>query len=190
MPFEYYFPKLIYFRDQLLEPAQHQQLLTAVQQIRHEFPTSTRKNLYTTYGNIANLLERPGFGVLQQALRAEVALYLAKLETRAQYRVEFSDAWVSISAPGNYERMHTHDGAYVSGVYYLQCPPACGAICFEELSDNLWASQRQQQENWNAVTFDAVEGRLLLFNSKLPHAVGQNCSDDERIALSFNVILM
>jgi uncharacterized protein (TIGR02466 family) len=82
---------------------------------------------------------------------------------------------------------YPHDGSYVSGVYYIQTAPECGRLCFETLSDNLWASARLQRENWNAVNFEPVERRMVLFNSQIPHYVSQNMSQIERIALSFNV---
>ena len=187
MPIEFYFPKTFYHRDDVLTPAENGALADAAQKLRREFPVSTRPNLYTTYGTIADVLAGETFAPLRQALVADVQAYLEQLETSASCEAVITDSWISISAPGNYERMHTHDGSYVSGVYYIRTAPECGRLCFETLSDNLWASARLRQENWNAVSFEPVERRLVLFNSQLPHYVSQNMSQSERIALSFNV---
>jgi uncharacterized protein (TIGR02466 family) len=187
MPFAFYFPKTFYHRDDVLTPAENDALAEAALQLRQQFPHSTRPNLYTTYGTVPDVLAGEAFASLRQALVADIQLYLEQLETSASCEAVITDSWISISAPGNYERMHTHDGSYLSGVYYIRTAPECGQLCFESLSDNLWGSARTQQENWNAVTFEPMERRVVLFNSQVPHYVSQNMSQSERIALSFNV---
>jgi uncharacterized protein (TIGR02466 family) len=99
--------------------------------------------LYTTYGSVPDIFARNEFSILQNAIISEIGRYLEILETRPGNKYAISDSWVSISSPGNYERMHTHDGSYISGVYYIKTAPGCGDLSFEELSDNLWASSRQ-----------------------------------------------
>lgn len=189
MPFEFFFPKTFYFRDDLISEAGNASLVAAAHALRQEFPQSSRGNLYTTYGSVANVLERDDFAVLREALREEIVGYLQQIETREGANCGITDAWVSISAPGNYERMHTHPGSYVSGVYYLQTPDGCGRLTFENMEDNLWYSARSRRENQNAISYEPRARRLVMFNSQVPHHVGQNLSDSERIALSFNVAL-
>lgn len=50
--------------------------------LRQEIPESSRTNLYTTYGSVANILERREFAVLRDALISQIVEYLAILETR------------------------------------------------------------------------------------------------------------
>ena len=190
MPVEYFFPKAFFYKDELLSEDENGRLLHAARALRQEIPESTRTNLYTTYGSVANVLERSEFAVLRDALIAQIVEYLTILETREGNRWAITDSWVSISAHGNYERMHTHDGSYISGVYYIKTAPGCGELSFEELLDNLWASRRTKAENFNAVSYTPVERRVILFNSRVAHHVGRNMSSEDRIALSFNVSLL
>jgi uncharacterized protein (TIGR02466 family) len=190
MPVEYFFPKAFYYKDEVLSEHENRMLLQAAYALRKEIPESSRSNLYTTYGSVANILERSEFLALRDALIPQIVEYLAILETREGNRCVVTDSWVSISAPGNYERMHTHDGSYVSGVYYIKTAPGCGELYFEELRDNLWASMRRKAEHFNSVSYTPVERRVLLFNSSMPHHVGLNMSSEDRIALSFNVLLL
>lgn len=187
MPFEFYFPRTFYHRDDVLTEAENETLVVAARKLQQEFPHSTRSNLYTTYGSIADVLAGEAFTGLRRSLVTDIQVYLEQLETSALREAIITDSWISISAPGNYERMHSHGGSYVSGVYYIKAAPECGHIFFETLDDNLWASARKRQENWNAVSFEPVERRVILFNSQVPHHVSQNMSQTERIALSFNV---
>ena len=190
MPVEYFFPKAFYYKDELLSEDENGRLLQAARSLRHEIPKSSRPNLYTTYGSVANVLERSAFTLLRDALILSIVEYLAMLETREGNRCVVTDSWVSISGPGNYERMHTHDGSYVSGVYYIKTAPGCGELYFEELQDNLWASRRMEAEHFNTVSYTPVERRVILFNSRMAHHVGQNISSEDRIAVSFNVSLL
>ena len=190
MPVEYFFPKAFYYKDELISEDENGRLVQAAHSLRQEFPVSTRSNLYTTYGSVPNILERSEFLVLRDALISEIGQYLGILETRTGNRYAISDSWISISAPANYERMHTHDGAYISGVYYIKTSPGCGNLYFEELLDNLWASVRTKPENFNTVSYAPIDRRVILFNSRVPHYVGQNMSEDERIALSFNIFIL
>jgi uncharacterized protein (TIGR02466 family) len=189
MPFEFYFPRTFYYRDEVLSVAANDALGEAALGLRREFPRSTRANLYTTYGTVADVLAGEAFAPLRQALVGDIQDYLAQIETNPARQALITDSWIGISSPGNYERMHTHAGSYVSGVYYIKSAPDCGRIFFESLDDNLWASARKRRENWNAVSFEPVERRVILFNSQIPHHVSQNASQSERIALSFNVAL-
>lgn len=189
MPFEFFFPKTFYYRDELISEDANRELVEEARALRQEFPNSTRQNLYTTFGSLQNVLERAAFSTLRDALREEVILYLEQIETPPGKRLVISNAWIGISSPGNYERMHIHPGSYVSGVYYLKAPKDSGRIFFENLDDNLWCSERTRRENLNAVSYEPLERRLILFNSQVPHHVGQNRSDLDRIALSFNVAL-
>jgi uncharacterized protein (TIGR02466 family) len=189
MPFEFYFPRTFYYRDEVLTRRENDLLRAAALRLREQYPRSTRANLYTTYGSIADVLAGEDFAALRQALLGDVQAYLQQIETSPTRTAAIADSWIGISAPGNYERMHTHGGSYVSGVYYIQSAPDCGRIFFENMDDNLWASARTRQENWNAVSFEPVERRVILFNSQVPHHVSQNAAQSERIALSFNVAL-
>jgi uncharacterized protein (TIGR02466 family) len=189
MPFELFFPKTFYYRDELIAEPDNRALVEAVHALRREVPESTRANLYTTYRSVANVLARAEFATLREAIAGEVALYLRQIETRDGYACAVSDSWVSVSSPGDYERMHVHAGAYVSGVYYIQTAADCGRLFFEEMNDNLWASNRSRTENFNTISYEPLERRLILFNSHVAHHVAQNRSVSERIALSFNVAL-
>ncbi|ALQ08754.1 hypothetical protein D172_012275 [Pseudoalteromonas sp. Bsw20308] len=166
---------------------QNNLLARAVIALKKELPHSTRDNLYTTYQTINNILQQAPFDLLQARLSENIGAYLAQIETRETANPIITNSWVSISSKGNYERMHSHPGSYISGVYYIKAPDNSGDIYFENLEDNMWLSQRTKRENFNTVSYPAIERRLILFNSQVPHHVSQNESEHDRIALSFNV---
>ena len=46
-----------------------------------------------------------------------------------------------------------------------------------------------EKEYWNRISFRGERGQIVLFPGYLPHQVLSNESNEERISLSFNIIL-
>ena len=87
--------------------------------------------------------------------------------------------WGNISSKTHYNNIHTHGGVdnQWSGVYYLQTPPNSGNIVFH---NNLGEIIKE---------YSPKIGDLLIFHSSLPHSVGVNNSDQDRISIAFNFIV-
>jgi ectoine hydroxylase-related dioxygenase (phytanoyl-CoA dioxygenase family) len=47
----------------------------------------------------------------------------------------------------------------------------------------------REKEYWNRISFRGERGQIVLFPGYLPHQVLSNESNEERISLSFNIIL-
>lgn len=87
---------------------------------------------------------------------------------------------------------HTHPGSMFSGSYFVKAYPGagrfrlinpCRALQFHEFSYH-----EQSELNVNDVSLDPVAGRLVMFQSHVPHAVDRPTVRGERIAVAFNVI--
>lgn len=107
--------------------------------------------------------------------------------------------WANINPPGGYNRGHTHPGALLSGVYYVQAPTECGRLLFQDpraqalvIPPKFNDEQSLNAESWSQVFYEAIEGRLIIFPSWLQHEVEPNSSPlssphNDRISISFNV---
>ena len=105
------------------------------------------------------------------------------------YNFYLSSMWVNINSPGSYNLSHIHPMHFLSGVFYIKTPENSGSIVFENMferntslswvvnDDNIKASEKIIPE----------EGKMLLFNSYLPHRIEQNNSLSDRISISFDV---
>ena len=114
----------------------------------------------------------------------------------------FSNFWINISGKHNYNRLHSHNGSFISGVYYIKVPKNSGAIVFENPScmfientfkkfDNLTFSGAEDFNSYNSPEWriEPLVGQLIMFPSYLRHYVEENQSDDDRISLSFNIMI-
>ena len=86
---------------------------------------------------------------------------------------------------------HTHPGSMFSGSYYVKTYPGAGrfrlidpsrAVQFHEFS-----FREQTELNVNEVSLDPVAGRMVIFQSYVPHSVDRPSVRGERIAIAFNV---
>ena len=109
------------------------------------------------------------------------------------------DMWANVSQKYAYNSYHCHPNSLWSGVYYVQCPPNCGNIKFynKDATTMWWPRYEKmdvttrQSHQWDDITYEPVEGRLILFLSHVGHEVSQNLTDVEgkdgyRISISFN----
>lgn len=100
--------------------------------------------------------------------------------------------WANISAKGARHKAHTHPNNFLSGVYYVQAAEGADTITFEDPRPQTYvmapAPSELSLESAGSVIVPIKEGMLIVFPAWLPHSVGINQSDRERISVSFNVM--
>jgi uncharacterized protein (TIGR02466 family) len=135
----------------------------------------------------ANLLE------LEQFVLATARTFLENALKLPPRRLEIERSWINVFKPGAQEAQHSHDGSVLSCSYYVEAPKDCGCIV---MPDPIGA-RRSYREFTKTVGSDlltrrdiAVEpqpGRLVMFESWLPHYVQCNKSDRVRISIAMNL---
>ena len=101
------------------------------------------------------------------------------------------EMWAIINKKGNFNVIHTHPNCYMSAAYYVKAPKNCGEFIVESPNAaKRYAYPKIENDNelnMQVAKIDISEGDLLLFPSYLPHKVGVNESDEDRIVISFNI---
>jgi len=86
---------------------------------------------------------------------------------------------------------HTHPGSMFSGSYFVKSYPGAGRFRFinpcKALQFHEFSFHEDTELNVNEVSLDPVAGRLVMFQSHVPHAVDRPKVRGERIAIAFNV---
>ena len=112
---------------------------------------------------------------------------------RKKQTVKIDNMWAIINIGGSANLRHQHGNSTISGAYYVRAPKNCGDIVFYDprpapvysyptaLGPNLLNAQV------NGI--NPKEGVLILFPSYVDHSVNENLSNDERIVISFNLII-
>ena len=109
-------------------------------------------------------------------------------------KVNLTEMWAIINKKNSFNIEHTHPNNYLSAAYYVKAPENCGS--FKATNPNIIAreritlSDRPTEFNQNIAQIKPVTGDLLLFPAYLPHSVGTNLSDEDRIVISFNIDIL
>ena len=99
---------------------------------------------------------------------------------------------------GNYS--HTHPNSDWSGVLWLKVPPNAAQLEFEhpdyfaqykaiESIRNNYSDFANRSKYVQTYVFPPIEGHMLIFPSSLRHRVYFSETEEERVALSFNLVL-
>ena len=135
----------------------------------------------------ANLIELEQFVIATAKTFLETAL---KLPPR-QLQIERS--WINVFKPGAQEAQHSHDGSLLSCSYYVEAPKDCGCIV---MPDPIGARRSYREFTKTAgsdlltrrdIAVEPQPGRLVMFESWLPHYVQCNKSDQVRISIAMNL---
>jgi uncharacterized protein (TIGR02466 family) len=122
-----------------------------------------------------------------------ITLYANFYSKQLDYgEVKFSNIWCNINSYKDYNQLHCHPNAKVSGVYYVKTPENCGEIEFHNPAYHvLQQSDLSRPNNHYTSLFwwvPAIKGALYLFPSWLLHSVRPNMNkNEERISFSFNL---
>ena len=111
--------------------------------------------------------------------------------------------WMNTNSYKDSNRVHSHPGSSISGVYYVKAPSNAGNIIFQHPafetlgyyynSFNSLPGDVNEPEEYNTfntsqVGAPAIENTLYLFPSWLMHYVESNTNKtEERISISFNI---
>jgi uncharacterized protein (TIGR02466 family) len=148
---------------------------------------------YTSYASM-NELHRfsSTFAALEKKLTRHVRAFARRLDMDLRGRtVRMTDCWVNVMPETAAHSLHLHPLSFISGTYYVAVPRGCPGLKFEDprLSKFMAAPPKvagARAANRPHVTYPAVAGQVLLFESWLRHEVAANRVDAERISVSFN----
>ena len=111
--------------------------------------------------------------------------------------------WMNTNSYKDSNRVHSHPGSSISGVYYVKAPSNAGNIIFQHpafetlgyyynsmsaLPGEINEPEEYNQFNTSSVSSPVAENTLYLFPSWLMHYVESNTNKtEERISISFNI---
>ena len=172
-------------------------------EIRNNIPGKNKSNLgQNSYHspNLLNLQNPPE--ILKLMKQITNCIQTIHQQTRRE-NVRLVDFWININGKGGSNVPHTHPGAKYSGVFYIKVPKEMkgGNLFFlRDYNETYLTSQENMgffKQGYNLLPNDLpkipvkpLEKLLLVFPSWLPHSVEFNDTEEERISLSFNYILL
>lgn len=149
---------------------------------------------FTSYASM-NALHRmsPVFEELGGHLVRHATRYARELDYDVDtYPLALTDCWVNLMPRHCAHGLHLHPTSTISGTYYVDTPPGCSAIQFEDprLSRKMAAppqvaEPRDTNRAW--VSYPVSAGNVVLFESWLRHRVPPSAVEGDRVSVSFNL---
>jgi len=106
--------------------------------------------------------------------------------------VDLHNFWININRNNEYNDVHVHPGALLSGVYYIKCSSKSGEVVFPRnfnegfILGNLVES-KPTIFNQIIAKFSPRVGTVYMFMAHAPHYVEPNLDSEPRISIAFNV---
>jgi len=125
---------------------------------------------------------------VKQSILHHCGNYMQHMNVKEIYRPAITSSWLTLTKPGLHAHIHDHGTNHISGVYWHKTNGQDGNIVFRNAlkalkCNPIGASFAHENE------FCPEEGRIVMWPSFLDHAVNENRTNDDRISLSFNIVL-
>ncbi len=148
---------------------------------------------FTSYASMGRLHTMfSTFMELEKRLNRHAKAFARRLDWElGEGRLKMIDCWVNVMPRGAVHTLHLHPLSVISGTYYVQTPPGCSKLRFEDprLSKFMAAPPRKagcRPANLTQVSRPVEAGQLILFESWLRHEIAPNPAAGERVSISFN----
>ncbi len=163
-------------------------LINDLKQYMSEFPKEVRSNVNGKHSRTL-VHEAPEFKPLFDFITLVANQAAESIGLKGNLQV--MESWVNINdTPGAFNLQHIHGGV-ISGVFYIQIPKGSGKLYLTNPAPiHLWEGfdicPDRNEFAGETREIDPIPGTIIMFPSYLPHCVGPNTSDVERISLAFN----
>lgn len=125
---------------------------------------------------------------VKQSIIHHCGNYMQHMNVGERYRPAIISSWLTLTTPGLHAHIHDHGTSHISGVYWFKTNGQDGNIVFRNankaLKCNPIGSSFAHEQQYNP-----EEGRIVMWPSFLDHGVNENKTDNDRISLSFNIVL-
>lgn len=208
MPIDTWFPLAIYFEDLPEAPQHRQPLLAAIAQLKAAAaePRNFPEMAWTgDLHGVNQVHQDPRFRWLVDQVETHVVIYLKALGVDlSKVDLYIQRAWPIVSKHQQEVGIHCHNTAHISAVYYVAVPASgsdeSGCLTFiddarmNEVSPGLGSENTDIIATWTPFNQDQalyppVEGRLMIFPAKQRHGVTLNHTEEERVSVSFDIVL-
>lgn len=161
---------------------------TAIEVMQAAQPSPSGRSNRGGWNSDKTVFEQPAFDLLAQSVRQSF-IYALRQVTGQDLPID-CEAWVNMHERGNYNAAHLHQGALLSGTFYLTVPEGSGNLVLRDPRPGAMLSPFRGAGVNNARHVQVVPhaGLLVLFPNWLEHEVAPHAADAPRVAIAMNAM--
>jgi uncharacterized protein (TIGR02466 family) len=132
------------------------------------------------------VLDRPDFSAIDRLVREAIAVALGEMgQAERPYGLQ---SWINLHDKGGFNFLHVHEGAYLSGCFYLRVPPGSGSLMFRDPRPGVVHGfvKGPVANGYRDIGLRPEDGLLVLFPCWLEHFVEPHTGEEPRIVIAFN----
>lgn len=184
-----WFPTPVYYAYGVVSPDVHNKIIDTYEEHRDKIMEPAHNwfcDVKTSY-NKFDMAYAEEFKPLIDSIKTHIHNFCMQLSSSPS-TIECDHAWINSSVRDQYQEQHTHPNSHISAIYYLKTPEGSADTIFKNPYEKHSRLPRQQMDvvSRQDVSYLAEEGKLLLFESHVPHLTERHKSDEERLTFSAN----
>ena len=142
----------------------------------------------TSFNSTESLNQLPEWNTVTAFIEDFAGTMISSIEPAGN--IKLINMWTTIYPPGAFVPEHIHSNSLFSGVFYAKAEPQCGKTVFH---DPAWVSKTMclkdgYDSHKTKYNITPEPGMMLIFPGWLPHRSLPNCSTEDRIIVSFNLV--
>lgn len=150
---------------------------------------SSNSQLLSNKGNfVESILKIEDMEVVKSFILDHCLEFMRLQEVKPNYKPAIESSWLTLTTPGLSSHIHDHGSTHISGVYWFKTNGQDGDLVFRNAFKALKCNPIGADAA-NEARFSPEQGRIVLWPGYLDHSVNENKTSEDRISLSFNIIL-
>jgi uncharacterized protein (TIGR02466 family) len=184
-----HFPTCVYYAYDVISQEDHQKILDECDKIRNQilFPADHWFCDVLTSYHQKSLGNTGPFRKLITAIKEHITVFCDHLDAYPN-KILVDHAWINASGLGQYQEQHTHPNSTISAIYYLKAPQGSAGTIFKNpyQKHTTLPIRKNRDITFQEMRYTAEVGKLILFESFVPHLTEQQKIDAERMTFAAN----
>ena len=135
-----------------------------------------------------SILQEEAMSVVTSVIMQHCLTFMKSMQVKQPYKPAIVSSWLTLTKPGLHAHIHDHGTNQISGVYWFKTNGKDGDIFFRNALKALKCNPIGSSVA-NETQFPPEQGRIVMWPSYLDHGVYENKTNEDRISLSFNIVL-
>lgn len=186
-----WFPVAIYEENNLFDNAQNKEWANYILSSKSKITDTSSIWIGSTQSSFSTNSQLDScFAPLIEEVTKHVQLFAQEHSSYELYKCK--NSWFNINYKNTFQEFHFHQNSIFSAIYYISTPKGSSNLVFEDPKEpdmyRVKNIKTYSHLTFPRASYEAEEGKLIIFRSYLRHCVKPHNSKLPRISTAFNFV--